>query len=79
MPRAYSLERSRHHLDGGLRAQPVAQRLGLPVGQQVDDAASLEVDDDRAVGLPAAQRPVVDADDPRRLHGRQRQASHQTQ
>ena len=66
---------ARHYLDGGLRAQPGRHRLGLPVGQQIDDAASLQVDDDRAVGLPAAQGPVVDADDPRRLHDRQRQAS----
>jgi len=47
--------------------QPVLDCGGLAVGEQVDDAALLEVADDAPVTLSALPRPIVDADD---LQGR---------
>ena len=58
--------------DAGMRAQPGGEGLRRAVGQQIDRAVALEVDDDAAVASPPASAPVVDADDARRrcLYGR---------
>ena len=55
-------------LDAGMRLQPGGEALAGAIGQQVDRAVALEVDQDRAVGQPLVDRPVVDAE-----HGRRRQ------
>ena len=44
-----------------MRLQPRRQRVGAAVGQQVDDAPALQVDQDGAVALAFAPRPVVHA------------------
>jgi hypothetical protein len=61
----------RAHLDPRPPAPPGRARLGGAVGQEVDDAAPLEVDQDGAVGPALPQRPVVHAPHTRRL-GRRR-------
>lgn len=64
------------HLDAGALLEPGGERLGISVVDQIDGPASLQVDDDGAVGSAAAHRPVVDADHTRRLeHGRGRAAN----
>lgn len=40
--------------------EPFLHGLRVAIGQQVDDAAALEVHDDRPVPLSSAQCPVVD-------------------
>ena len=52
---------SADHLDPGVIAQPVGQRRGLAVGQQIDRAAGVDVDQDGAVVMTPAQREVIDA------------------
>jgi hypothetical protein len=51
------------HDDGraGVRRQPRRQGVGAAVGQQVDDAPALQVDQDGAVALALAPGPVVHA------------------
>ena len=51
------------HLDLRMQPQPGHHRCRVALGQQLDRAALLEVDDDRAVLVATGQRPVVDADD----------------
>ena len=46
------------HGDLLLPVQPCCRDLGRTVGQQFDDAPPLEVDRDRAVGAPLADRPA---------------------
>ncbi len=59
-------------LDAGMRPQPGGEGLRRAVGQQINRAVALEVDDDATVAPPAASAPVVDADDAWRRwhHGR---------
>jgi len=54
---------ARDDADFRLTRQPVLDGGGLAVGEQVDDAAPLEVADDAPVALSAFPRPIVDADD----------------
>lgn len=49
-------------LDPGMAPQPVGDRLGVAIGQEVRDGSSFQVDDDRAVAQPAPPRPLVDGD-----------------
>jgi hypothetical protein len=58
-------------LDTGMLFQPRRQRLGLPVGQQVERAFPLQVADDRAVMLSTAEGEVIDVEHVRRLGGLQ--------
>ena len=61
------------------RAQPSGQGLGAAVGQQVPHAPGLQIDEDRAVGAPALERPVIDAQRGWGETGRQRSLPHQSQ
>ena len=55
-----------------VRLQPRCQARGRPIGEQVDRAVPLQVDQDRAVCAPFLQAPVVHAQDARRADIRQR-------
>jgi hypothetical protein len=66
-------------LDAGAGAQPGRERGRLAVGQQVDDAPRLEVDQGRAVSLAAPPGPVTDPEHPRRRGGRRGRALHQAE
>ena len=68
---------ARDDLDRRAVPQPGGERRRGPVGEQVQRAAALEVHQDRAVGAPLAHRPVVHADDARRLRLGRRQAPDQ--
>ena len=57
-------------LDTGPLCQPCGQSRCLPVGQQIDGAPRLDVDEDRAVVAALAGGVLVDADDPGRGHFR---------
>jgi hypothetical protein len=48
------------HLHAGVTAQPFGEGAGVPIGQEIDDGAALEVDQDRSVAAALAPRPVVD-------------------
>ena len=50
------------NLDAGVTPQPDRQGRGLAVGQQVDDAVTFQIAQDRAVALAFAPGPVVDAE-----------------
>ncbi|BAQ50253.1 hypothetical protein Maq22A_2p42625 (plasmid) [Methylobacterium aquaticum] len=54
-----------HDLDAGMPLQPVGHGRGLAVGQQVDDLATFQIAQDRAVALTAPPGPIVDAEHPR--------------
>lgn len=57
-------------LDAGMRLEPLHQRLRVPSRQHLDDAVLLEIDQDGAVAMAFAKRPIVDAEHPwRRLLG----------
>ena len=53
-----------------MRVEPRRERRGLAIGQQVNHAPALEVDEDRAVALAAPHRPVIDAEHARPVRGR---------
>jgi len=57
-------------LDAGVRGQPVRQRLRVAAFEEVQRGAGLDVDDQRAVVLAAADREVVDPGHPRRCRCR---------
>lgn len=59
-----------HDFDLCLSAQPCRQRVGLPVGQDIDAFPGLGIDDDRGVAVAAAQGEVVDPDHSRYPHHR---------
>jgi len=67
------------HLDPRPPSQPGSQCHCGAVGQQVDHAAPLQIDDDRAVAAPAALRPVINPDNTRVGLRRQRQLAEQAQ
>ena len=64
---------TRDDIDAGMVAQPSPDRLRLAVRQDIDGAVALEIDDERAVALPIAERShgVMSA----KLTGRQAQSS----
>ena len=49
------------HVDAGVLAQPSRERARLAVGQQRHRTTPVEVHQHGAVGVPLAQRPVIDA------------------
>jgi hypothetical protein len=55
------------HLHPGMPPQPVRERLGASVRQEVDNPAPLKVAQDRAVAVAAAPRPIIHAEHPRGL------------
>ena len=63
------------HLRAGVGLQPRCEAVRLAVGQQVNDGMAFQVDEDRAVTLPAFPRPVVNPEHPRRRGGRRRRAT----
>jgi hypothetical protein len=54
------------HLDPRTRGQPRRDGARLPIGQQVDRPARLDVDHDGAVDTALPERKLVDPDHPRR-------------
>ncbi len=48
------------YLGTGMRAQPGRQGVRLPVREQVDGRAGIDIDQQRAVGVAAAEREVVE-------------------
>ena len=54
------------NLDAGVTPQPDRQGRGLAVGQQVDDAVTFQIAQDRAVALAFAPCPIIDAEHPDR-------------
>ena len=62
-----------------MATQPRGDGQSRAVGQQVDGASSLQVDDEGAVGLSLADGPVVDADRSRWVSLRQREAMQEAQ
>ena len=51
---------TRDDLDAMMPAKPRGQSPGVAIGQEIDDAALLEVAQDRAVALAAAPGPIID-------------------
>jgi hypothetical protein len=47
---------------GRMRAKPLRDRVYIARGKDVDDAPSIEIDDDGSVAVATTQREVVDAD-----------------
>lgn len=66
-------------LDARVGAQPRGDAPGVPVGQEIEDGVTFEVDDHRAVAAPAPPGPLVDADDARLGLPRQRRRTHEAQ
>ena len=60
--------------DRGPCGEPSGNRCCLTIGQQIDDAASLQIADDRSVLLTTLERPVIDTDYTRDLHRQRRMA-----
>lgn len=58
------------HADTGMSGQPGRERGGRPILEEVHDAALFEIDQDRAIALPAPARPIVDTQHARRHGGR---------
>jgi hypothetical protein len=52
--------------DTGMLLQPRRQSFGTTVGQQVDNPATLEIAQDRAVALALLPCPIIDAEHPDR-------------
>ncbi len=52
-----------HDLDAGTFREPVGDRASLPVRQEIDDPASLEIAQDRPIALSSPPGEIVDADD----------------
>ena len=54
---------ARDHRDLGESGQPRLDRSSLPVGQQIDDPALLQIPQQRAVALATLPGEIVDAKD----------------
>lgn len=78
-PRVLGRAITRDDRDMRLTAQPRRDARGGAVGQEVDWASALQVDDNGAVGTPFPEGPVVDTDDAWRVRCGQRQAPYQAQ
>jgi len=65
--------------DPAVAPEPVGQRRGAPVRQQVDHAMPLQVDENGPIGSALAAGPVVDAEHARSRASRQGQAADQAQ
>ena len=64
-------------LDARMGAQPSGDAAGVPVGQEIEDGVTFEVDEHGAVAAPAPASPLVDADDARLGLCRQRRPTHE--
>ena len=70
----------RDDLNAGPFHQPSRQRIGGSIGKQVQHAVPLQVNDDRAVCVPLAHGPVINADHPwRRVRFRRHATEQSTQ
>ena len=67
------------HFDSRMLGKPVAECLPLAVGQKVNRLASFEIDNHGAVSLTTAHRPVIHADNARRLLLKKCRASYRPQ
>ena len=47
-------------------AQPRGERVGLAISKQIDGPVSIEIDQHRAIDMPAAQREIIH---PQHRHG----------
>ena len=47
------------HFDSRMSGKPCLQCLGLPVRQELDNTVSLQIYQERPVGVPLAERPIV--------------------
>lgn len=65
---------ARDDLDARMATQPRGDGRSRAVGQEVDRAPAIQVDQDRAIGSAFADGPVVKTNDPRWIGGRQREA-----
>src|SRR5712691_6137938 len=65
-----------HHVDFGMRLEPIRHRVGQAVLEHVNGAAALEIDHDGAVAMAFAPGPVVNANDVWRWIGWRGQTSH---
>jgi hypothetical protein len=68
-----------HERHLGMATQPARERRPTSVGQEVHDAPGVQVDEDGAVRLPFADRPVIHTQGPGRWARRQRHAADQPQ
>ncbi|SDA34594.1 hypothetical protein SAMN02799622_05864 [Methylobacterium sp. UNC378MF] len=64
-------------LDARMGAQPRGDAPGVPMGQEIEDGVTFEVDEHGAVAAPAPPGPLVDADDARLGLRRQRRRTHE--
>lgn len=60
---------ARHDLDPRMCSQPGLDSCPLTIGQQRHDPPTFEIADDAAIAMVAAERPVIDADNPEGLSG----------
>ena len=58
------------HLDAGMLAKPGGQCFRLPIGQEVHDAVTLQVDQDGSVTVATAPGPIINGKDTGRRRGR---------
>ena len=65
-PARGTLQHCPRHFDPRVSTKPGSKRLGFTIGQQIDGAASLQVNKDGAVSLPTTLGPVVYSEDARR-------------
>ena len=88
----YSLRRSLAHavrirsrpitaddINAGMVDQPVCQRLGAAVGQEIDEVVALQVGEDGSIGPATSETPVIHAQHLRGRRGREHRLSHQSQ
>src|SRR5579875_1167142 len=60
---------SANHTNSRLLLQPRLEALGRAVCQQVPHGTLLQIDQDRAVGLPFTPSPIIDTEDLYRVDG----------
>ena len=70
---------ARDHLHPRMRLEPLGHGLGRPLREQRHGLPALQVHQDRAIGLPFAQRKIVHPQHPRRGQNGLRQPAEQAQ
>src|SRR2546423_2043378 len=68
-----------NHFNSRMSSEPGFQCLSLPVWQDLHNAMSLQIDQERAVGLPFAERPIVYPKHAWRRSSRKRSTAQQTE
>ncbi len=63
------------HFNAGVGAQPGCETVRVAVGQQVNDGMTFQIDENRAVALPATPSPIVHPKHARRHGGWRRRAT----